>query len=297
MATCRYTRVRTVDDAVECLVDAKGDAHVIAGGIALVILMNERLVEPTWLIDIAAIEALRGIDRSPDGTLRIGALVTHDELERSKTVAEACPILTEMAAEIACRRIKNRGTIGGNVCLADPQGDPPIALLALEATLRAAGSQGFRDIPVREFFTDLYATALQEDEILHDIRVPPPPGNSAAAYGKFAARRAMDYTSTISAAVQLVRSPCDGRISGIGLGLGGVGPTPVWPTQTEAVLLDKKPSPEVFERMRDTLFDEIQPLQDSLYSADYKRHVASVILRRTVERAYDRAAGMGASNG
>ena len=107
----------------------------------------------------------------------------------------------------------------------------------------------------------------------------------------------MDYTSTISAAVQLVRSPCDGRISGIGLGLGGVGPTPVWPTQTEAVLLDKKPSPEVFERMRDTLFDEIQPLQDSLYSADYKRHVASVILRRTVERAYDRAAGMGASNG
>ena len=109
MATCRYTRVRTVDDAVECLVDAKGDAHVIAGGIALVILMNERLVEPTWLIDIAAIEALRGIDRSPDGTLRIGALVTHDELERSKTVAEACPILTEMAAEIACRRIKKPG--------------------------------------------------------------------------------------------------------------------------------------------------------------------------------------------
>ena len=196
-----------------------------------------------------------------------------------------------MAAEIACGRIKNKGTIGGNICLADPQGDPPIAMLALDATFRSAGPGGLRDIPARRFFTGLYETALAEDEILQDIVVPPAPVNGGAAFGKYAARRAMDYTSTISAGVELVRDPGDGRISAVGLGLGGVGVAPVWPEETEKMLLGETPSDEVFQRLREAVFDEVEPLDDALYSADYKRHVASVILKRTILKAYDRAGG------
>lgn len=289
MSDCRYTRACTIDEAVEALVEAKGEAHIIAGGIALGILMNERLVDPSWLIDLSRIEELKGIELLPDGTLRIGAMVRHRDIENSELVAQACPLLTEMVAEVACGRVRNRGTIGGNICLGDPQGDSPVALIALGATLRAAGPNGMRDIPVRDFFEDWYTTALNQDELLQEIRVPPPPTGSATAFGKFAARRAMDYSSTISIAVRLVRDPGDGRISEIGLGCGGVGPIPVWPKRTEAVLINKQPTPETFEAMRRALFDELDPVGDHLYSADYKRHVGSVILRRTLQRAYDRA--------
>ena len=296
MADCRYTRAQSVDEAVACLTEAGGDGHIIAGGIALGILMNEKLVDPEWLIDISALDEVRGIERLADGTLRIGALTTHREIEGSDVVARAVPMLPEMAAEIACGRIKNRGTIGGNICLADPQGDPPAAVLALRATLRAVGPDGTHDIPATDFFTDLYTTALGADELLQDIRFPPLPANCGTAFGKFAARRAMDYTSTISAAVRLVVDPGDGRIADIGLGLGGVGYIPVWPRATEAVLAGGRPDEDTFTKMGETLFNEIEPIDDDLYSADYKRHVAAVILRRTVARAYERAtAGTGGS--
>ena len=293
MPNCRYTSPRTIDEALDDLAAAAGDAHVIAGGIALGILMNEKLVEPSWLIDISRIEALGGIERLPDGSLRIGALATHTEVEHSEAVARYYPILREMAREIACGRIRNRGTVGGNLCLADPQGDPPAAAIALRCVLRAAARQGPRDIPATHFFTDLYTTALGEDELLQEVIVPPPPENSAAAFGKFAARRAMDYTSTVSVAVQLVRDPDDGCIAEIGLGLGGVGAVPVWPQATEAVLAGRVPEPDTFGEMREVLFDEIEPLADHMYSADYKRHVAWVVMKRTLNRAFARAAASG----
>jgi len=289
MSTCKYTRATSINTAVESLVEAKGEAHVIAGGIALGILMNEKLVQPSWLIDISGVEAFRGIEILPDGALRIGALETHHAIQCSKIVSESIPMLTEMAAEIACGRIKNRGTIGGNICLADPQGDPPIAALALGATLRAVGASGTRDIPVANFFTDLYTTALREDELLQDIRFPPLPANCGAAYGKFAARNAMDYTSTVSVAVRVVVDPDEGTITEVGLGSGGVGFMPVCPKMTETVFIGGKPDPKSFASARQALFKELEPIEDHLYSADYKRHVVSVILRRTMERAYARA--------
>ena len=290
MPNCRYTSPRTIDEALRDLAAAAGDAHVIAGGIALGILMNEKLVEPDWLIDISRIEALGGIGRLPDGSLRIGATATHAEVEGSGAVARDYPMLAKMAREIACWRIRNRGTIGGNLVLADPQGDPPAAAIARRAVLRAATKQGPRDIPATHFFTDLYTTALGDDELLHELLIPPPPAHSAAAFGKYAARRAMDYTSTVSVAVQLVRDPQEGCIAGIGLGLGGAGEVPVWPRATEEVLAGRVPEPDTFNRMRRVLFDEIEPIGDHLYSADYKRHVAWVIMKRTVARAFSQAA-------
>ncbi len=285
--SCLYTPARTVAEAVDALAAAKGEAHVIAGGVALVILMNEKLVEPSWLVDVSRIEALRGIDRLPDGTIRIGAAVTHREVAESGTVAAAFPMVPEMAAEIACGRIMNRGTIGGNICLADPQGDPPAVMLALDAVMRAAGPGGARDIPAREFFVGLYETALREDELLQEILVPPMKPGSVTAFGKYAARRAMDYTSTISVAARLVRGAGNGHIEEVSLGFGGVGQTPVHSEEVEGLLAGAVPSDEAFGRVREALFDVLEPIGDHLYSADYKRHVAAVTLRRTVMKAFD----------
>lgn len=286
MSSCRYDRPLVIEDAIRSLVAANGEAHVIAGGIALGILMNEKLVEPTWLIDVSRIEGLRGVTLLKDGTLKVGALSTHREVERSDAVRRSIPMLAEMAAEIACERIKNRGTIGGNICLADPQGDPPVAVLALRATLRVVGPNGFRDIPARSFFKDLYKTDLAQDEMLQEIHFPPLPEHCGAAFGKFSARRAMDYSSTISAAVRVAVDPKSGTILDLGLGMGGVGPTPVCPAVTEQTLLGKKLDPAGLEQLGSALRDELEPIGDDLYSADFKRHVASVILGRTLKRAY-----------
>jgi len=289
MSDCRYTRCTSIGDATAALAEAKGDAHVIAGGIALGILMNEKLVAPTWLVDISHINALKGIAREADGTLRIGALSTHREVEEAPVTA-AIPMLPEMAAEIACGRIKNRGTIGGNIALADPQGDPPVAAIALRANLRAAGPKGTRDIPATAFFKDLYTTALTADELLQEVRFPALRPQTGTAYGKFAARRAMDYTSTVAVAVRLELDQA-GRVVDAGIGLGGVGPIPVWAKATEAALRGQALDSGTVDRASEALLGEITPLADHLYSADFKRHVASVILRRTLPRAAARARG------
>lgn len=285
--SCQYTQARTVDEAVEALIAAKGEAHVIAGGVALVILMNEKLVEPSWLVDISRIEVLHGIDKLPDGTVRIGAAVTHREVAESEIIAQAFPMVPEMAAEIACGRIMNKGTIGGNICLADPQGDPPVAMLALNATMRAVGPDGTRDIPVRDFFLELYTTALREDELLQEILIPPMKDASATAFGKYAARRAMDYTSTISVAVRLIRDTGDEHIGEIALGFGGVGQIPVYSEEIENMMTGATPSDALFDQVREKMSDVLEPIDDHLYSANYKRHVSAVTLRRTVMKAFD----------
>jgi carbon-monoxide dehydrogenase medium subunit len=287
--TCEYVRARTIEEALEQLEEERGVARVIAGGVALVGLMNQKLFAPTYLVDISRLAALQGIRQLPAGELRVGALVTHGEIERAELIRRRVPLLHEMAREIACGRIRNRGTIGGNLCHADPQEDPPAALLALGATLRLCGRDGSRDVPIDGFFQDSFATALRETELLEEVIVPPPPPNSGSAYTKFGPRRAMDYTSTISVAVMLARDPSRGRITDIRIGMSGVAPTPIRARSVEAILRDQRPDPEVLEQAKRSVADDIDPSADFYFSADYKRHVAGVLVGRTVQRAYDSA--------
>jgi carbon-monoxide dehydrogenase medium subunit len=220
--------------------------------------------------------------------------VTHGEIERSALLAERCPLLVEMAREIACGRIRNRGTLGGNLCHADPQEDPPAALLALGARLVIRSAAGRREVHARDFFRDWFVTAVGDGELLEEVRVPEPVAGAGMAYGKFGPRRAMDYASTISAAVVLRRDG-QGRIVEAGIGMSGVGPTSVRPARASAPLLGQRATPDVLAAMVAALGEEIEPVGDFEFSADYKRHVAGVLLRRTVQQAYDRAAtGKGA---
>lgn len=292
-AACEYLRARTVEEALEALQRDEA-AKIIAGGVALVGLMNQRLFSPTALVDITRLSDLGGIRREDDGTLRLGALVTHGEIERSALLAGRCPLLVEMAREIACGRIRNRGTLGGNLCHADPQEDPPAALLALGARLVIRGAAGRREVHARDFFRDSFVTAVGDGELLEEVWVPEPAAGAGMAYGKFGPRRAMDYTSTISAAVVLRRDG-QGRIVEAGIGMSGVGPTSVRPARASASLLGQRATPDVLAAMVSALGEEIDPAGDFEFSADYKRHLAGVLLRRTVQQAYDRAAtGKGA---
>ena len=201
-----------------------------------------------------------------------------------------------MYREVACNRIKNRGTIGGNICLGDPQADPPVALMALNATFVAIGPNGSRDIPAREFFTDLYATALAEDEILAEILLPAMPANSGAAYAKFGARKAMDYSSTISVAVQLIRDPESGVIVEAGVAAGGViDVRPIWLETTTGLLCGRAPSLELDGPIRDAINEDVAPEGDHVYSAEYKRHVVCILLNRALRTAYERAVQAGKS--
>lgn len=287
---CEYVRVRTIEEALESLEARNGTAKLIAGGVALVGLMNQKLFTPASLVDISRIEALQGMRQTVAGELRIGALVTHGDIERAEIIRRHFPLLHEMAREIACGRIRNRGTIGGNLCHADPQEDPPAALLALGATVRIRGRAGARELPLDGFFRDSFATALGDNELLEEVIVPAPRRHSGSAYAKFGPRRAMDYTSTISVAALVVRDPERGLITDVGIGMSGVAPTPIRARSAEAALRGQRLDPELLERMSLALAEEIEPATDFYFSAEYKRHVAGVLLRRTVGRAYDRAA-------
>ncbi len=288
--TCEYVRARTVEEALETLAARAGTAKLLAGGVALVGLMNQKLFAPACLVDISRIEALRGVRELADGGLRIGALVTHAEIERAPGIRRRFPLLHEMAKEIACGRIRNRGTIGGNLCHADPQEDPPAALLALGAAVGIRGREGPRALSLDGFFRDSFLTAVEEDELLEEVLVPAPRPHSGAAFTKFGPRRAMDYSSTISVAVTLARDPRDGRIAEVGIGVSGVASTPRRLDGVAALLRDQRPDPDVLERAGGATAEAVDPAGDFQFSADYKRHVVSVLLRRTVERAYARAA-------
>ncbi|MGE0734691.1 MAG: xanthine dehydrogenase family protein subunit M [Alphaproteobacteria bacterium] len=287
--TCKYVRPATLDEAVASLREAAGEATVFAGGVALGILMNEGLLKPSWIVDISRLDALRQIAAASNGGLSIGAAVANAEVLASPDVKRHSSLLHEMADEIACERVRNRGTIGGNLCLADPQGDPPVALLALDAVLRVRGHTGARQIPITEFFEDLYKTALAPGELLEAIDVSAMPPNCGTAYGKYAARRAMDYSSTISAAASVECDPASGAIIRARIGLGGVGPIPLRARAAEAVLNGKKLDHGVLKAASAAQAELLEPLTDTLYSADYKRHVAGVLMQRTLRKAYDRA--------
>lgn len=284
MTECTYVRPRTLDEAIRTLAASRGEASILAGGVALGILMNEKLAQPTRLLDISRIDALRGIALERDG-VRIGALETHRSIETSPVVRQAMPYLADLAGEIACGRIKNRGTIGGNVCLADPQADLPVAALAMGARFRAVGPRGAREIAAADFFVGVVQTALAADELLQSILFPTPPAHSGVAFGKFGARKAMDYSSTVTVGVRLTIDPASGVVTGVGLGFGGMGVTPVRPARTEAALTGRRLDDAAFRAAKEAIGAECEPIEDDLYSAAYKTHVCAVILRRTAERA------------
>lgn len=282
ISALEYRRPDTLEEAVEVLAKRGGDARVIAGGTALVILMKQRLVRPDILVSLDRIEELSAISTTAEG-IRIGATATHRQVETSPLVREAAPLLTRTLAHVATIRIRNVGTLGGNIAHADPNQDPPVTLIAHGATVTLTGPEGSRIVPVEKFFVDYYETALQEGEVLTTIDVPRLPDGAGASYLKFLPRSADDYATVSVAAV--VRLNGGDRCAEARVALGSVGAVPVRSLAVEEALRDTVMDDETIAAAASAVQEEIDPITDGRGSAEYKREMAQVFIERAVSEA------------
>jgi aerobic carbon-monoxide dehydrogenase medium subunit len=285
MSEPRYVRAQSVAEAIAALSGDKGEGLVVAGGIVVGSLINQRLAAPNVLVDIARIAELRGIERQLDGSTFIGALATHEDIFRSSQIARSAPLLAEIAKEIACPRLRNRGTIGGSLCTIGGQGDPATGLIALQAKLHLRGPSGARSLPVEDFYKDQFQTDIAPDEILERIEVPPLEPAACFGFCKIGPRSAMDWTQITASIAFVLRG---GAISEPRIGMNGVVNTPSRPRNVEQVLHGRNPNEIIWSAIAATLDAEIAPTGDLVYSADYKRHLAKVTLKRAFQRALDR---------
>jgi carbon-monoxide dehydrogenase medium subunit len=279
-----YYRARSLDEAHQLLKSHPG-AKLLAGGHSLLPLMKLRLARPSAVVDIGRVAELKGISIRGD-TLRIGALTTHAEIASSGDVARAAPALAEAAALVGDQTVRNRGTIGGNVSHADPASDLPTVLVAAGARLVAAGPRGERTIEAGDFFQGLMQTSLAEDEILTAVLVPVVKQGEGAAYVKFS-HPASRYA--VVGAAAFVTAP-GGTCESARVAVGGLVPRPLRSASVESALAKQKLSPETIEKAAAQVDKDLggDLLGDIFASAEYRKAVAAVYVKRAISAAADR---------
>jgi len=283
MISFEYRTPKNLKEVHASLKEFGTDAKLIAGGTALIIMMKQRLVQPSCLVSLRSVRGLNGIEIK-DGGLRIGGLATHRAVESSPLVRRRIPLLAETYHHVGTVRVRNMATVGGGLAHADPNQDPPPTLIALGATVKATSANGSRVIPLDTFFTDYYETVLNPDEIITELFVPKLPGNSGAAYLKFLPRTADDY-ATVSAAAVLTLDKNKKTIADARIALGSVGTTPIRATAAEAVLRGQPLKAEAFVEAGEKAKEAVDPVSDFRGSAGYKKEMAAVFVRRALERA------------
>jgi carbon-monoxide dehydrogenase medium subunit len=276
----RYEAPRSLDGALALLRQFGDEAKVLAGGQSLVPLLKLRFASPDLLVDINGLPGLDHHREDPDGTLHIGALCRHATLERSALLASKHPLMASAAPLIADPIVRNRGTLVGSLCHADPQGDWASVLLALGGHVVAAGPSGRRTIPAAEFSVGPFQNALQPGEIAVEAVVPPPRGERSGSYLKLE-RRVGDF-ATAGVAVALETS--GGRVLRAGIGLTGVGPSTIQAVAAEQVLIGRPLDTAAIEEAAALAAEAAQPRSDHRGSAAYKRHVVATFVRRGLAR-------------
>ena len=260
------------------------DARVIAGGTSLIIMMRQRLLMPKVLISLARIPKFDRITYNQKDGLRIGAGARHRDIELSPAVHKHYPLLHETFRKVAQPRIRNMGTVGGNLAGGDPLTDPGASLIALDAEVTLTSSKGQRRLRLDEFFIDYYQTALEPGELLTEIHVPPPqrPGWS---HIKFTPRSIEDF-ATVGVAITLQAK--NGTCEDVRLGLNSVASTIVRARKAEEVLRGKPITDATLQEMGEVASTECDPVDDNRGSADYKRDMVKVLVRRAGEEAFRR---------
>jgi aerobic carbon-monoxide dehydrogenase medium subunit len=279
-AEFEYVKPASLPQVFALLQEYGDEARLLAGGQTLLATLNMRLSDPSLVIDITGIDALRGISVQGD-RLRIGALVTHSEIEASPLVAQHAPLLTQAVGHIAHRAIRNAGTWGGSIAYADPAAEWPTCLLALDGTVIVHGPGGERRIAAADFFLDLYTTALKADEVLVACELPLAAHDSWVGFTELA-RRHGDY-AIVGLAAAARRSPRG--LTQVRLVYLGVGTVPVRVRQTEALLEGAVLDAALIERAVDSARGELHPLPDLTNSSQTKRHLAGVLLERLLQSA------------
>ena len=287
MIAFEYAEPESLEEALALLEQHGEDAKVLAGGTGLVNLMKQRLVQPAYLI------GLRQLARSPElaeirpnGGLTIGALCSHRTIETSALIQHRLPLLAMTFQHVASVRIRTAATIGGSLAHADPNQDPPPALLVLDARLRVQSYHGEREIELSDFFVDYYETALEPEELITTVIIPPQPAGAGTSFLKFLPQTHDDYATIAVAA----RISLDGdTIAQARVALGAAAATPLRARAVETALHGQPLTPQVIRDAAALVTEEVDPLADFRGSAAYKRDMAVVFTQRAIEQAVTRA--------
>lgn len=277
-----YARPTSVDEAVRTLADAGEEAKVLAGGQSLLPLLRLRLAFPELVVDVGRIPELRGVREDGD-MLAIGALTTHHDVVHDPLVRRHAGLLAQATETVADPAVRHRGTLGGSLAHADPAGDLPAVVLALDAELVAVGPGGRRTIPARDFFADYLQTALAPDELLVEVRVPKREG-WGFRYEKF--HRVAQSWAMVGVAALVRRD--DGHLAEARIGLTNMGATPLRASASEEALAGAGDA-EAVARAAQEVAEGTRPSRDASASPEYRAHLARVLTKRAVLAA----AGMG----
>jgi len=275
-----YHTPGTVREALDLLGRHKDDAKLLAGGHSLLPAMKLRLAQPKHLVDLRKITSLSGI-KEEGGTLVIGAMATHHAVESSPVVKAKCPMLADVAAQIGDPMVRNMGTIGGSLAHADPAADYPAAIIALGAEMVAEGPKGKRTIKADDFFKGLLTTALAEDEILTEVRIPAAAGKVGAAYVKFP-HPASRFAVVGVAAVLTIDA---GKVSKASIGITGAGTKAVRAKGVEAAISGKAADAASIQAAAEKAPEGVDVQADLQGSEDYKKHLLKVFAKRAMAAA------------
>jgi aerobic carbon-monoxide dehydrogenase medium subunit len=278
--TVAFVQPTSIVEAVDSLTAYGDDARLIAGGTAVTILLRERLIHPSALISLHGVAGLRGIEVA-DGQLRIGALITHREVEQSPLVKRLVPVLAHAFGVVGNVRIRHAATVGGVLAEADYASDPPAVFLALDATAEATGPSGVRHIPMRDFFVGFYETVLRPDEILTGVSIPIPRPGTRAIYEKYVTRSAEDRPCIgVAAAVRM-----GDRCEELRVAVGAAAETPQRFTDVEAIAQDTALEDDVVAAIANAYADRIDTLADMRGSAWYRTEMVRVWVQRAIRHA------------
>lgn len=277
-----YHRPTTLEEAAELLERYGDDARVMAGGTALMLALRQRLVQPMHVISLSQVEQLRGIRGDASGGLRIGALTLHNEIASSEIIRLQYPMLATLASEMANPQVRNQGTLGGNLCYADPSTDPPGALLALGARVKLQSSRTQREIPLSEFLLDYFTTTLESDEVLVEICLPPSTGWESH-YKRFL-KTAADHRPLVTVAANARKRAkyCEE----IRIVIGASTVIPCRASQSEAYLQGRTATPESIVTAAEIASEEATVIDDIRGSADYRKQMIRVTVKQVLSELF-----------
>jgi carbon-monoxide dehydrogenase medium subunit len=287
IADFEYFAPRTVKEALSLLAKYKDKAKIICGGQSMLVVMKQRLLTPEYVIDIKGISDLDYIKYDEKQGLRIGALTIHRAVEKSSVIQKHFRVLSEMEGNLATVQTRNWGTIGGNLCHGDPAGDPAAVFIALKARLKLAGSAGERTVDMEDFSKDYLEVALKPDEMLTEIQVPNPPPHTATAYEKLMVMKG--DMGIVGAAVSLTLSGKDSLCKDARIALSNYSSIPVRAKKAEKELIGKTIDEGLLAKAGEIASKEASPPSDVHGSAEYRREMIKVFVRRvgllTLEKA------------
>lgn len=282
-----YFSPKTLDEAYEILIKCGKEAKLMAGGTDLLVEMKNGDVNPKYVIDLKQIPTFKRIEHDGERGLKIGALVTIHEIESSSIIRRYFSILSEAASVLGSVQIRNKGTIGGNLCHASPSADLAPPLIVLDSKVKIVGKSGERLERLEDFFIGPGLTILNPDEILNEIQIPFLPPNSNGTYLKFSPRKAMDL-AVVGVATVITLNPSNSICTRAKIVLGAVAPTPIRAKKSEKLLEGRRIEKDLIDEVSNLATEESRPISDIRGSAWYRREIIKVLVKRSITQTLEK---------